>query len=175
MALNLEAKKSLVSEVVSLVQNSELMIAADYRGLTVSELTNLRSKARAAGVHMRVVRNTLARRAVEGTPHESITEALMGPVILVFAPESPGSAARVLRDFAKENEKLQVKAITLSGQLYSGSELNTIAELPTFDEAIAQFMRMLNAPATQLVRTLAEPYAMLARTFGAIRDKMQAS
>lgn len=174
MPLNLEAKKSLVGDVATMVQNSELMIAADYRGLSVAEMTELRGKAREAGVWMRVVRNTLAKRAVEGTPHECLSEALVGPVVLVFAPESPGSAARVLRDFAKDNDKLEVKAIALSGQLYAASELNAIAELPTFDEAVSQFMRMLNAPATQLARTLAEPYAMLARTFGAIRDKMQA-
>lgn len=174
MTLNLEAKKSLVNDVSALVRNSEAMIAADYRGLTVSEVTNLRSRARAAGVTMRVVRNTLARRAIQGTPHECLSESLVGPIILVFALESPGTAARILRDFVKENEKLQVRAIALSGQLYPGSDLNVIAELPTFDEAVSMFMRVLNAPTTKLVRTLAEPCAMLARTLGAIRDKKQA-
>ena len=174
MTLNIEAKKALVNDVSALVNNSDLMIAADYRGLTVSEITSLRGKARAAGVTMRVVRNTLAKRAIQGTPHECLSESLVGPIILVFALESPGTAARILRDFVKENEKLKVKAIALSGQLYAGSDLNAIAELPTFDEAVSMFMRVLNAPTTKLVRTLAEPCAMLARTLGAIRDKKQA-
>ena len=127
MTLNIEAKKALVNDVSALVNNSDLMIAADYRGLTVSEITSLRGKARAAGVTMRVVRNTLAKRAIQGTPHECLSESLVGPIILVFALESPGTAARILRDFVKENEKLKGKEIAISGQLYTGSDLNSLS------------------------------------------------
>ena len=163
MALRLEDKKALVEEVNAVAGDSVTAVAAQYRGLTVAEMTELRKVARSSGVYMRVVKNTLARRAVKGTDFECMQDTLKGPILLAFAKDDPGAAARVIKDFAKEHEALQAVSLSAGGQLLSASELDRLADLPTLDRARA----MLLAPMGTLVRTLAEPPAMLARTLSA--------
>jgi large subunit ribosomal protein L10 len=167
MALRLEDKKTFVKEVNAVAGDSLSAVAAEYRGLTVAEMTKLRREARASGVYMRVVKNTLARRAIEGTDFECMTETLKGPLLLAFAKEDPGAAARVIRGFAKEHEALKAVSLSIGGQLMPASDLEKLAELPTLDQARAMLLGILIAPMTQMVRTLAEPSAMLARTMSA--------
>ena len=167
MALRLEDKKTLVKEVNAVAGESLSAVAAEYRGLSVAEMTELRKEARSAGVYMRVVKNTLARRAVEGTKFECMQDSLKGPILLAFAKEDPGAAARVIKDFAKEHETLQAVSLSAGGQLMPASDLNKLADLPTLDQARAMLLGVMVAPMSQLVRTVAEPSAMLARTLSA--------
>ncbi|MCH7822753.1 MAG: 50S ribosomal protein L10 [Proteobacteria bacterium] len=167
MALKLEDKKALVQEVNAVAGDSVTAIAAEYRGLTVSEMTELRREARSAGVYLRVVKNTLARRAVEGTDFECMRDSLKGPILLAFAKEDPGAAARVIRDFAKEHSALQAVSLSTGGQLLPATDLEMLADLPTVDRARAMLLGVMIAPMSQLARTLAEPSAMLARTLSA--------
>ena len=167
MALRLEDKKALVKEVNAVAGDSITAVAAEYRGLSVAEMTELRKEARAAGVYMRVVKNTLARRAVEGTEFECMQETLKGPILLAFAKEDPGAAARVIKDFAKGHDALQAVSLSAGGQLLPATDLNRLAELPTLDQARAMLLGVMVAPMSQLVRTLAEPSGMLARTLNA--------
>ena len=164
MALRLEDKKRLVKEVNAVAGDSVTAVAAEYRGLSVEEMTDLRREARKAGVYLRVVKNTLARRAVEGTEFECMKDTLKGPILLAFAKEDPGAAARVINDFAKEHDALQAVSLSIGGKLLPGSDLKKLAELPTLDQARAMLLGLFVAPMNQLVRTLAEPSAMLART-----------
>lgn len=174
MALRLEDKQALVAEVNEVAVSAHSAVAAEYRGLTVSEMTELRKQAREGGVYMRVVKNTLARRAVEGTDFECMQEALQGPLVLAFSREDPGAAARVLRAFAKDHEKLVPKLVSIGGKLLPSSDLERLASLPTLDEARAMLLGVLQAPASKLVRTLAEPAASLARVIAARRDQQAA-
>ncbi len=167
MALRLEDKKTLVKEVNAVAGDSITAVAAEYRGLSVAEMTELRKEARAAGVYMRVVKNTLARRAVEGTEFECMQETLKGPILLAFAKEDPGAAARVIKDFAKGHDALQAVSLSAGGQLLPATDLNRLADLPTLDRARAMLLGVMVAPMSQLVRTLAEPSGMLARTLNA--------
>jgi large subunit ribosomal protein L10 len=167
MALRLEDKKALVKEVNAVAGDSVTAVAAEYRGLTVAEMTELRKEARNAGVYMRVVKNTLARRAVEGTEFECMQETLKGPILLAFAKDDPGAAARVIKNFAKEHNALQAVSLSAGGQLLPASDLATLADLPTLDQARAMLLGVMMAPMTKLARTLAEPSAMLARTLSA--------
>jgi large subunit ribosomal protein L10 len=171
MTLRLNDKQTIVAEVNQVAAQALSVVAAEYRGLTVEQMTNLRRRARGAGVYLRVVRNTLARRAVEGTTFACLDKALVGPLILAFSQQEPSAAAKVLRDFAKENEKLVVRALAFDGQLMPAKDLERLASLPTREEALATLMAVMKAPITKLVRTLAEPHAKLARTVAAIRDK----
>ena len=164
MALRLEDKKALVAEVSAVAGESVTAVAAEYRGLSVSEMTELRKNARNAGVYMRVVKNTLARLAVTGTEFECMKDTLKGPILLAFAKDDPGAAARVIKDFAKEHSALQAVSMSAGGQLLPGSDLAKLAELPTLDQARAMLLGVFMAPMSQFVRTLAEPPAMLART-----------
>lgn len=175
MALKLDAKQAIVADVAKVAGSSVMVIAAEYRGLTVAQMSALRVKAREAGVHAQVVRNTLAKRAFENTDHACMSEVLVGPIILLFAPEDPGVAARLAREFMKQNELFVVKALAMGGQLMEGNKLQAIADLPTRDQAIAQLMSVMQAPVVKLVRTLAEPHAQLVRTFAALRDQKQAA
>ncbi len=167
MALRLEDKKALVAEVSAVAGDSVTAVAAEYRGLSVAEMTALRKEARNAGVYLRVVKNTLARRAVEGTDFECMQDSLKGPLLLAFAKDDPGAAARVIKDFAKEHEALKAVSLAAGGQLMPGSDLAKLADLPTLDQARAMLLGVMVAPMSQLVRTLAEPPAMLARTMSA--------
>jgi large subunit ribosomal protein L10 len=175
MALTLEHKKAVVTEVAEVARGALSAVAAEYRGLSVAEMTNLRISARNAGVYMRVVRNTLARRAFEGTELACMSESLSGPLILAFSREEPGSAARVMRDYAKENDKLVIKLVSFGGKLLETSDVGRLADLPTKDEAISRLMSVMMAPIAKLVRTLAEPQAKLVRTLAAVRDQKQAA
>ncbi len=167
MALRLEDKKALVKEVNAVAGDSVTAVAAEYRGLSVAEMTELRKEARNSGVYMRVVKNTLARRAVEGTEFECMQETLKGPILLAFAKDDPGAAARVIKNFAKEHDALQAVSLSAGGQLLPASDLATLADLPTLDQARAMLLGVMMAPMTKLARTLAEPSAMLARTLSA--------
>jgi large subunit ribosomal protein L10 len=167
MALRLEDKKAFVKEVNAVAGESLSAVAAEYRGLTVAEMTELRRDARNAGVYLRVVKNTLARRAVQGTDFECMQDTLKGPLLLAFSKEDPGAAARVIKDFAKEHEALLAVSLSIGGQLMPGSDLGKLAELPTLDQARGILLGMMMAPMSKLVRTLAEPPAMLARTMSA--------
>ncbi len=167
MALRLEDKKALVKEVSAVAGDSVTAVAAEYRGLSVAEMTELRRVARDSGVYLRVVKNTLARRAVEGTEFECMKDTLKGPILLAFAKDDPGAAARVIKDFAKEHDALQAVSLSVGGQLLPASDLKKLAELPTLDQARAMLLGVMVAPMSTLVRTLAEPSAMLARTLSA--------
>ena len=167
MALRLEDKKAFVKEVNAVAGESLSAVAAEYRGLTVAEMTELRRDARNAGVYLRVVKNTLARRAVKGTDFECMQDTLKGPLLLAFAKEDPGAAARVIKDFAKEHDVLQAVSLSVGGQLLPGSDLGKLADLPTLDQARGMLLGVMMAPMSKLVRTLAEPPAMLARTMSA--------
>ncbi len=175
MTLRLDDKKSIVAEVAEIARNASSLVAADYCGLSVAQLTDLRKQARHAGVYMRVVRNTLARRAFEGTQFACMDDALVGPLVLAFSKDEPGAAARIFKDFVKKCDKLQIKALSVDGQLLPGKELNRLASLPTRDEAISQLMSVMLAPITKLVRTIAEPHGKFVRTMAAVRDKKQES
>ena len=167
MALRLEDKKAFVKEVSAVADESLSAVVAEYRGLSVAEMTELRREARGADVYLRVVKNTLARRAFKGTDFECLQDSLKGPVLLAFAKEDPGAAARVIKDFAKEHEALQAVSLSLGGQLLPASDLAKLADLPTLDQARAMLLGVMIAPMSKLVRTLAEPPAMLARTLSA--------
>ncbi len=173
MPLNLDGKKSIVAEAAEVANKAISVVAANYSGLTVAEITNLRQSARNTGVHMRVIRNTLARRAFEGTKFACMDPILVGPLVLAFSMEDPGAAARLFRDFAKKFEKLEVKALSIEGALLPAKDLDRLANLPTRDEGIALLMSVMQAPITQLVRTLVEPHSKLVRTFAALRDQKQ--
>lgn len=175
VVLKLEDKKTIVSEVADVAKQSLSLVAAEYSGLTVSQLTDLRKTARDSGVYMRVVRNTLARRALEGTQFACMQQALVGPLVLAFSKDEPGAAARMIKEFAKSNEKLKVMALAIDNQLLPASGLDTLASLPTRLEAIAMLMSVMKAPITKLVRTMAEPHAKLVRTFAAVRDAKQSA
>lgn len=167
MPLQFEAKKAVVAEVSSVARDAESAVAAEYRGLSVAEMTQLRTDARNADVYLRVVKNTLAKRAVAGTSFECMSDSLTGPLLLAFSRQDPGAAARVIKGFAKDHDKLVPVAVALGGELIDAKDIGRVAALPTLDEARASLAGVLAAPAGRLVRTLAEPGGMLARVFGA--------
>jgi len=173
VALKLENKQAIVAEVKDVASSAYSAVIAEYRGLTVAEMTELRSKARQEKVYLKVVRNTLARRAVQDTDFACIQETLTGPVLLAFSREDPGSAARVIGDFAKGHDKLMVKGLSISGKLLPPSDLEVLAKMPTYDQAISMLMSVMQAPISKFVRTLAEPHAKLARTIAAIREQKE--
>lgn len=175
MALNYEQKQAIVAAVAEIAASAHSVVAAEYNGLSAEDMTALRAQARAGGVYLRVVKNSLARRAIEGTDFECMKEALVGPMVLAFSQEDPGAAARVVKDFVKENDKLVVKAISVGGQLLAAAELDRLASLPTKDQAISMLMSVMTAPITKFVRTLAEPHAKLTRTIAAVGDSKQAA
>lgn len=173
--MRLEDKQALVAEVNAVAAKAYSAIVAEYRGLTVEQITNLRVKARNGGVWLKVVKNTLAKKAIAGTEFECLKDALRGPLILAFSKEDPGAAARVVKDFIKDNELLVVKALALSGKLLPASDLDRLAKMPTREQAIAMLMGVMQAPITKFVRTLAEPHAKLVRTVAAVCDQKQAA
>ncbi|ORU94326.1 MAG: 50S ribosomal protein L10 [Cycloclasticus sp. symbiont of Poecilosclerida sp. N] len=175
MPLNLEQKKAVVAEVAEVAANAYSAVAAQYRGLTVGEMTELRQKARESGVYLRVVKNTLVRKAVESTEFECIQDALEGPLVMAFSMEDPGSAARLVKEFSKDHEKLETKFVSISGQLLDASELGRLSKLPTKDQAISMLMTVMKEPSVKFVRTLAAPHAKLVRTVDAVRVQKQAA
>jgi len=175
MALNLEDKKALVAEVSAVAATALSVVAAEYRGLTVSQMTDLRLKARTAGVYVRVVKNTLARKAMAGTSFECMSDVLKGPLVLAFSKDDPGAAARVVKAFAKDNDKLVTTAVSIGGQLFKASALDKVASLPTREQALSQLMGVMKAPIEKFVRTLAAPHTKLARTIDAVRAQKAAA
>lgn len=169
----MEQKKTIIAEVEVVAKKAQSAIAAEYRGLTVEQLTTLRKNARNAGVYLRVVKNTLARRALENTGYACMGDALVGPLVLAFSSNDPASAAKVFRDFARDNDKFVVKVVALSGKLLTPADLPALAALPTRDQAISMLMAVMKAPIEKFVRTLAEPANKLARTLAAVRDQKE--
>jgi large subunit ribosomal protein L10 len=175
VALRLDDKKAVVEEVSAVAAKAFSAVAAEYRGLSVEKLTDLRKQARSSGVYLRVVKNTLARRAVEGTEFACMQDGLVGPLILAFSLEDPGAAGRLIADFVKQNDKMVVKLVAVGGKQYGPGELDRLAKLPTKDQALSILMGTMKAPIEKLARTLAEPHAKLVRTVAAIRDQKQAA
>ena len=175
MPLRLEDKKTIVTEIAAIASSAHSAVAAEYRGLEVGDLTELRKRARNGGVYLRVVKNTLARRAVQDTEFECMQSGLTGPLILAFSQEDPGAAARLVKDFSKENEKLKARLVAIGGELLEPAEISRLASLPTREQAISMLMAVMKAPVEKFARTLNEPHAKLVRTCAAVRDKMQST
>lgn len=175
MAMNLEGKKAVVAEVAEVASSAYSAIAAEYRGLSVSDMTELRVAARKENVYLRVVRNTLAKRAVEGTEFACMQEGMTGPLVFGFSQEDPGAVARVMSDFTKENNKLEVKMVSLGGKLLPASDLEKLAKMPTKDQAIGILMGTMKAPIEKFVRTLVAPTSKMVRTLAAVRDAKEAA
>jgi large subunit ribosomal protein L10 len=161
MALNLSQKQEVVAELADVAAKAHSLIAAEYAGITVGQLTTMRKKARENGVYLKVVKNTLASRAVEGTEYECVKDSLVGPLLYAFSTEEPGAAGRLIKEFAKGNDKLQPKIVAVGGQLYPASHVDVLASLPTREQALAM-----------LARVLAEPASMFARAIKAVGDKL---
>jgi large subunit ribosomal protein L10 len=175
MALNLAQKKEVVAELANVAGKAHSLVAAEYAGLTVAQLTELRKKAREGGVYLRVAKNTLVFRAVAGTDYECVKDALTGPLLYAFSNEDPGAAGRLVKDFAKTNDKLQARLVAIGGKAYPASHVDVLASLPTRDQALGMLLSLMVQPATKLVRTLAEPANMLARTLGQVAERQKAA
>ncbi|MGV6807844.1 MAG: 50S ribosomal protein L10 [bacterium] len=173
MALNLDDKKAIVADVNETALNALSLVIADARGVNVTDMTALRAKARENNVSLRVVRNTLARRAFEGTEYECVAEALTGPSLFGFSMEDPGAAARLFKEFAKENDKFEVKVLSVSGQMLAKEQIDVLASLPTLEQALGQLASVMIAPVTKLVRTFNEVPSKVTRVVAAVGDQKQ--
>ncbi len=173
MAIRLEDKQQIVSEVNQAASSALSAVLADYRGVSVEDMTALRKNARENKVYLRVVRNTLLKRAVADTEFECIREVLVGPTILAFSQEDPGAAARVLKDFSEENDDFEIKALSVGGQLMDASQIDVLAKLPTLDQARSMLMSVMLAPVTKLARTMNEVPSKVTRAVAAVRDQKQ--
>ena len=174
MPLNLQQKQAVVSEVADVASSAHSVIAAEYQGLTVAEMQDLRIAAREANVFLKVVKNTLAKRAFDGTEFDCMGDSLKGQLVFAFSMEEPGSAARVIKDFSGKNDKLVVKLIAFGGEMLDPSELKRLASMPTRDQALSMLMAVMKAPVEKLTRTINEVPGKLVRTVAAIRDSKQA-
>lgn len=170
MTLTLAAKKAVVEEVTEVASRAISAVVADYRGLTVNQMTSLRAEARKANVYLRVVRNTLTKRAFEKTDFSCLNDALVGPMVIALSLEAPSDAARLFKEFAKTHDTLEVKALAVGDKVYTADQINAVASLPTRDEAISKLMFVMKAPVEKFVRTLNEPHAKLVRTVAAVKD-----
>ena len=175
MPLNLEQKKAIVAEVNDIASSALSEVAAEYRGLSVEEMTLLRREARNNGVYLRVVKNTLAKRAVENTDFACMQEGMTGPLILAFSQADPGAAARVIKDFAKEHKLLEVKMVSIGGKMLAPNDIEALAKMPTYDQAISMLMALMKAPVEKLARTMKEVPGKLVRTVAAIKDAKEAA
>ena len=173
MPLNLQQKQAVVSEISEVAATAHSVIAAEYQGLTVADMTKLRIAARESNVYLKVVKNTLAKRAFEGTDYDCMGGELTGQLVYAFSLEEPGSAARVIKDFAGKNDKLVVRLIGFGGQLLDPSEIKRLASMPTRDQALSMLMAVMKAPVEKLTRTINEVPGKLVRTVAAIRDSKQ--
>lgn len=173
MALALEGKKQIVAEVNETASSALSLVIADARGVNVTDMTALRKLARENNVQLRVVRNTLAKRAFVETEFDCVNEALVGPSIFGFSMEDPGAAARIFKDFAKENEKFEVKALSVGGKLLEANQIDALAKLPTRDQALGMLASVMIAPVTKLVRTFNEVPTKVTRAVAAVRDQKQ--
>ena len=164
MALGFEDKKAIVAEVTEAAKGALSAVAADSRGVTVAKMTTLRKSAREAGVYMRVVRNTLLTRAVEGSDFECMKDVFVGPTLIAFSNEHPGAAARLFKEFAKANDKFSIKGGAFQGEFIPAAQIDRLATLPTYEEALAKLMATMKEAAA----------GKLVRTFAALRDKKEA-
>ena len=172
MGLSLEQKQAMVSEVVAKLAGAQAVIVAEYRGLNVERVTQLRSRARKSGLYLRVLKNTLARRAVKGTPFEKLTEQLSGPLIYGIARD-PVAGAKVLSEFAKEHEQFVIRGGAMPNTLMSAKDVKALALLPSREELLAKLMGTMQAPVTKLVRTMNEVPGKFVRTLAAYRDSKE--
>ncbi|MGQ4005036.1 50S ribosomal protein L10 [Francisellaceae bacterium CB300] len=156
MALRIEDKKAIVAEVAEQVSSALSAAVADYRGLTVNEMTSLRVEARKSGVYLRVVRNNLARLAIKGTDFECLGDALVGPLVLALSMDAPGASAKLFKNFQKDHKSFEVKNLVMAGELFGPEKLDDFAKIPTRDEALAILLNVMQAPVTKLARTLKE-------------------
>ena len=175
MALNLAQKKEVVAELANVAASAHSLVAAEYAGLTVGQLTELRKKARQGGVFIKVAKNTLVSRAFEGTDYACVQDVLTGPLLYAFSSEDPGAAGRLIKDFAKGNEKLKAKVVAIGGKAYPASHVDVLASLPTRDQALSMLLSVMVQPATMLVRLLSEPASQLARATSAVGQQKQAA
>jgi large subunit ribosomal protein L10 len=175
VALNFAQKETIVAEIAEVAKSAYSAVGAEYRGLSVEEMTDLRVQARNAGVYVRVVKNTLAKRAFHGTDFACMEEGLAGPLILAFSREDPASAARVAEAFAKRHNAFKVKLLSMGGKLLDPSELGTLAKMPTYEEAVSQLMAVMKAPVRKLAATINEVPGKLVRTLAAVRDSKEAA
>jgi large subunit ribosomal protein L10 len=173
VALNLEDKKAIVAEVNETAGNALSLVIADARGVNVTDMTELRAKAREQKIDLRVVRNTLAKRAFEGTDFECVSDVLTGPSLFGFSMEDPGAAARLFKEFAKTNDKFEIKALSVSGQLLDKAQVDVLANLPTLEQALGQLVSVMIAPVSKLVRTLNDVPSKVTRVVAAVRDQKQ--
>ncbi|MBL0142764.1 MAG: 50S ribosomal protein L10 [Betaproteobacteria bacterium] len=172
MSLNLESKKEVVAEISARLVNAQAVVLAEYRGLPVEKITQLRARARASGVYLRVLKNTLARRAVQGTPFEKLADQMVGQLAYGISVD-PVAAAKVLHAYAKENDKLVIKGGAMPNQLMSAKEVGSLAMLPGREELLAMLMGTMLAPATKFVQTLNEVPGKFVRTLAAVRDQRE--
>lgn len=170
MALNLTQKKEVVAELAEVASNAHSLVAAEYLGLTVEQLTELRKKARQEGVFLKVAKNTLVKRAVDGTDYSCVSDSLVGPLLYAFSQEDPGAAGRLIKDFTKSADKLQTKLVSIGGEVYPPTHLDVLASLPTRDQALGMLAGVIQAPVSKMVRTFAEPAAQITRLMAAVRD-----
>lgn len=173
MAIRLNDKKVIVADVNATASSALSLVIADYRGVTANAMNDLRAKARGEKVALRVVRNTLARRAIQGTEFACVEEVLVGPTVLAFSLEDPGAAARLLKDYAKEHNEFEVKALSVGGELLDAKQIDKLAKLPTREQALSMLMSVMQAPLTKLARTLNEVPAKVTRAVAAVRDQKQ--
>lgn len=173
MAINIEDKKLIVSEVNKAASSALSAVLADYRGVDVADMTALRKNARENKVYLRVVRNTLLKRAIAETELECIQEVLSGPTILALSNEDPGAPARVMKDFAEENDEFEIKALSVGGKLLEASQIDVLAKLPTLDQARSVLMSVMLAPVTKLALLMNEVPSKVTRAVAAVRDQKQ--
>ena len=172
MSLNLQSKKDVVAEVTAKLANAQAVVIAEYRGLPVEHITVLRSQARASGVYLRVLKNTLARRAVQGTPFEKLADQMVGPLAYGIS-EDPVAAAKVLHAYAKGNDKLVIKGGAMPNFLMTAKEVGNLATLPSREQLLASLMGTMNAPITKFVQTLNEVPSKFVRALAAVRDQKE--
>lgn len=175
MPLSLDEKKAVVTEVAEVARRAFATVAAENRGLTVEQMTKLRVKARESQVYLRVIKNTLARRAFEDTDFACMATVLKGPLVYAFSQEDPGAAARVMRDFAKEHDKLVITVLAAGGQLIPPADIDKLAKMPTRNEALSLLMAAMRAPADKFARTVNEVPGKFVRTLAALREQKEAS
>ena len=174
MSLDLQKKEAVVAEVAQHVATAQAIVLAENRGMPVSAMTQLRAKARASGVYFRVVKNTLVRRAVAGTPFETLSDKMVGPLTYGISRD-PVAVAKVLNDFAKTHEKLVITAGAMPGQVMSPKDISSLAALPSREELLAKLMGTMQAPIAKLVRTMNEVPGKFVRTLAAVRDAKPAA
>jgi large subunit ribosomal protein L10 len=174
LGLDLDKKKAVVAEISAQLAKAKAVVVAEYRGLEVGHMTELRAKARKSGVYLRVLKNTLARRAVEGTPFAGLSQHMKGPLVYGISPDAVATA-KVLNEFAKANEKFVIRAGAMENAVISAKEVTALASLPSRDELLAKLLGTMQAPIAKFARTLNEVPARFVRTLAAVRDKQQAA